>query len=306
MTLLRATKLSLAPLVALLLGGCLGGLPSPQIVITPRVLAVVADHPESHPGTDVGLHVVAYDPMQRELTYAWRACISLGDLLSSANIPVSLPEIPCIPLASTTADAVVPGALTQAVVDQLGMAADLGGFDPAFLQAVIATAGMSFQVEVDVIAEGTVLITAYKRVGITLRDPVTTNPPVLEYAVGDAAVSMPVEGWTGTGDDCVIWGPPITLAPGEEIAVTPIDDPSTWVETFPILDYGGELTSGTENAYYSFYATAGGLSGETTRQPNPDVTFTAPEEAGPVRLWLVVRDGHLGTRACTFEIDVAP
>jgi len=35
------------------------------------------------------------------------------------------------------------------------------------------------------------------------------------------------------------------------------------------------------------------------------VTFTAPIEPGPVQMFLAVRDGHLGARICTFEIEVA-
>lgn len=288
--------------------GCTGSLPLPQIVITPRVLAVTADQPEANPGRDVSLHVVAHDPMNRSLTYAWRACLSLRDLLSSARIPSGLPEESCFPIPSTGPDAVVPGIATQMVVSQLEMAADVGGFDPRFLLAVLDTAGFSFQVEVDVIDEatGTVLVSAYKRVGITRRPTPTTNPPVIDYLVGETFVSMPAEGWTGSGDDCVVWGDPIVVAPEEEVVIAPQGDPQEWIETFPILAYDGTLTEGEENAYYSFYATAGQLSDETTRLPERDATFTAPEEPGPVRLWLVVRDGHLGTRACTFELDVVP
>jgi hypothetical protein len=294
------------PLIAALLVGCTGSLPQPQIVITPRVLAIVADPPEAAPGTDIDLHVVAFDPEGRTLSYRWTLCITIADLLSSANIPIELPEDRCVDLPSTTADAVVPGIATQAVVDQLMMAAEVGGFDVSFLLAVLDTAGFSFEVDVEVIDEATgeVLLTAYKRVAITRRASPTTNPPVIDYLVGETAVSMPIEGWTGSGDECVVWGEPIVVAPEAEVVIAPQGDPEEWIETFPIIGYDGSVTEGRENAYYSFYATRGELSTETTRLPDRDATFTAPEEPGPVRLWLVVRDGHLGTRACTFELTV--
>jgi hypothetical protein len=152
---------------------------------------------------------------------------------------------------------------------------------------------------------GAVLVSAFKRIAITRRTPPTTNPPVIEYLVGETFVSMPTEGWTGTGDDCVIWGDPIVVEPEEELVLAPQGDPAEWIETFPLIGYDGTFTEGRENAYYSFYTTAGALSHETRRPPDRDATFTAPEEPGPVRLWLVVRDGHLGARACTFTLTVA-
>jgi hypothetical protein len=293
--------------VASLLAGCTGGLPVPQLVVTPRVLAITADRPESAPGTDVNLHVVAYDPMERPLTYAWRACLSLGELLRSARIRTGLPDEACFPLPSSTADALVPGLASQMIVEQLDTAAEAGGFDPSFLYTLLDTVGFAFDVEVDVIdaSSGAVLVSAFKRIAITRRTPPTTNPPVIEYLVGETFVSMPTEGWTGTGDDCVIWGDPIVVEPEEELVLAPQGDPAEWIETFPLIGYDGTFTEGRENAYYSFYTTAGALSHETRRPPDRDATFTAPEEPGPVRLWLVVRDGHLGARACTFTLTVA-
>ena len=59
---------------------------------------------------------------------------------------------------------------------------------------------------------------------------------------------------------------------------------------------------GPERLVYSFYSTAGQLSAlrgsdtTATGQPGiPSVDYTAPPDAGPVRFWVVVRDGRGGT-----------
>ncbi len=301
---------TVALLALLSLPACTGSLPVPQIVLTPRILAIVAESPEAHPGDDVDVRAFMFDPMGRELRYEWRACVSLESLLGSSSIPSGLPEEPCFPIESVGDRATVPGERTQQVVDQLQALGNIGGFDVAYLLAVLNTAGFAFTVEVDVYAGDELLVTAFKRVGITTRDTLTTNPDPITYDVGGTAVSMRrpglgEDGFDGSQFDCTVWGAPIVVAPESETVIAPTGDPSEWIETFPIFDYSGGITEGTENAYYSFYATAGALTEETTRLPDRAVTFTAPVEPGPVRVFLAVRDGHLGARICSFELTVA-
>jgi hypothetical protein len=90
-----------------------------------------------------------------------------------------------------------------------------------------------------------------------------------------------------------------------ELVVTPVPG-IDWTEEFPIFDYTGAIRIGRENEYYSFYATGGAIGEETTRPPNRETSWRTPEEAGNVRLWLIVRDGHLGARGCWLDLSVNP
>lgn len=301
-----------ASLSLLLAAGCTGALPVPQIVLTPRVLIMVADHPESHAGEDITLRALAYDPMGRELTYTWRACLSIGDILEANDIPGGPAGGPCTRLESTGNMATVPGMETQNLV---GLFAGFPGAGRSFIAQLLATTGLGFRVQLEVSApDGTVLVNAYKIVAIVaeldatdafpLRETLTTNPPPIDYLFGDTFVSMPHEGLGGDSFDCVIWGEPITLPTATRIEIAPQGDPTEWIESYPVLGYDGVLATGMEGAYYSFHATGGSLEAETTLPPIQNVYYTTPNEPGTVRFWLEVRDGHLGARACTFELSV--
>ena len=296
------------------LAGCTGGLPLPQIVATPRVLIIVADHPESRAGEDITLRALAYDPLGRELTYTWRACLSIGAILAANDIP-GPPRGTCMPLTSSGNTATVPGAATLALVEQFRLFAS--GPNTAFIDTLLATTGLGFTVELDISApDGTVLVQAYKTVAIVadidpdagppVRDALTTNPPPIDYLFGDRYVSMPHEGITGSGFDCVVWGEPIVLPTDTQIEIVPQGDPTSWIESYPVLGYDGSFATGMEGAYYSFHVTAGNLEAETTNPPLQNLYYTSPEEPGTLRFWLEVRDGHLGARACTFELEVVP
>lgn len=298
----RSLALLGVALVASSAAGCIGGLDAPTLVITPRILAITADHPESAPGTDVTLRAMAYDPEGRALTYAWEACIGVSDILAASQITSGTAEDTCVPLPGSTFEVVVPGLVTQGIVDNLDMIGEVGGFDVAIIRAILATAGLSFEVHVDVLApDGEVLVSGYKRIAITTRAP-TTNPPPMEYRVADTLVRSANEP-LGHPFECLL-ARPIRVPAGERIILAPQGDESSWLETFPVFDYTGSVRSGMENAYYSFYATGGSLSSETTRLPDRDVFYRAPAELGTERIFLVVRDGHLGARACSFPIEI--
>lgn len=297
-----------------LLGGlgslaCTGGLDSPTLVKTPRILAILADPPESAPGTDIRLGVIAHVPSDPEgltTTYAWRLCASLPRVLDAADIPADLP-LPdtCETLPSTGPTATIPGSETAALAMLLRSLPAGGSFDASFLTRILDTAGIPFQVEVDVLdASGAVLITGVKTVAITTRTepPPTTTPPVVLFSVGEQDVAMP--------DDlfdfrCMPTAGPLVARAAEEVEITPIPG-IDWTEDFLVYDYSGVVRTGHENEYYSFYATGGAIETETTRPPDRETRWTPPEEPGTVRLWLIVRDGHLGTRGCHVDVTVAP
>lgn len=298
-----------AALVALSLGAtsCLGALDPPTLVKTPRILLILADPPESTPGTDIRLGVIAHvpdDPEGLTTTYRWRVCDSPPRVLRAAQIPAELP-LPdtCATLADTGPSATIPGMRTASLATLLSSIPPSERFDTTFLTTILDTAGIPFEVEVDVLdAEGNVLVTGKKIAAITTRTapPPTTTPPVVLFSFGDEDVAMP--------DDlldfrCITTSGPLRAAARSVVPVTPIPG-IDWTEEFPIWDYSGRVRIGRENEYYSFYATGGSISEETTRPPNRAVEWTAPEEPGSYRFWMIVRDGHLGGRGCHVDVEV--
>lgn len=289
---------------------CTGGLDSPTIVITPRVLAITADRPEARPGEDITLRAFAYDPEGRALRYRWRVEIDPGRLLGAstgARADIVCPSLMCVPLAGEAREAVIPGAVTQGILDNIDLVGTVGGFDASILRAILATAGLSFEVHVDVVTDDgvggeAILVSAYRRVAMTTRAEPTTNPPPIDYLVAGVEVRSANDP-LGDPFDCLV-ARPIRLAAGERVILAPQGDESEWIETYPVFDYTGGIREGRENAYYSWYATAGSLSAETTRPPDRDVFYRAPAEPGLERIFLVVRDGHLGTRACSLPIEI--
>ncbi|MCX7807403.1 MAG: hypothetical protein N2515_02235 [Deltaproteobacteria bacterium] len=298
--------------------GCgVGGLDSPTIVKTPRILAIIAEPPESFPGSEIRVGVLAHspdDPEGENLRYRWRLCVSLRRVLSITGIPGDGAGADrCEELPATGPVAVIPGEATRELVRTIENLPQTGRLDPRFLLAVLATAGLPFEVEVDVLdAGGKILVRGTKIVAITTRmpplPPPTTNPPPIVYKLGDGVegpevdvdVVMPPDPF-----DFRWWLPngPVRFPQDTQVTIQPISG-ADWTESYPIWDYSGQVQLGKENEYYSFYVTHGGLSKETTRPPEREVLWRTPKEARTVRLWLVVRDGHLGSRACRVDVQV--
>lgn len=291
--------------LCVLLTGCDGfGLDPPTIVRTPRILAIVADPPESAPGTDIHLSAMTFDPEGRALTHRWRACLSPFRLARASGLPVEVPASDrCTPLDGSP-DAMLSGEATTEVIETLEDLAALGGFPAEGLAAIVDTAGLAFIVELDVLSpEGEVLVSGYKRVALTRRPMPTTNPPPISFMVGETLVEPDVT----LPFTCVpASGTPMRVAAGERIELVPVfpEDGETWLESFLVFDYSGGITPGTENAYYSFYATGGGISEGTTRPPNRESEWGVPQEPGEHSLFFVTRDGHLGTTACRLDVVV--
>jgi hypothetical protein len=293
----------IVPVVALaVLAGCNLNLDAPTLVKTPRILAIVADPPEAAPGEDVAISVMAFDPMGRELSYAFEVCFDAASILDADNFD---PErAMCFPLEDDGFRTMLSGertALLSQILDSL-TPAQTGGFSVQAIRTIVSTAGFPLRVQVDVLApDGTVLVSGHKLVGITTREARTHNPPPPFLFVND----VPYVGGFGGGAafDCLTLFPEPVLA-GSFVSLQPGDDAEAWIETFPIYDFTGDVRIGEEGGYYSWYATGGTMPVETTTYPREGVDWLAPEEPGTYRLWYVVRDGHLGTSGCTFELEV--
>ncbi len=302
--------LASAILISPICSGCIESLDQPTLVKTPRILNIIARTPESVPGEDIEVGVIAYapeDPTGASLTYRWRMCDSLPRVLRAAQIPLGTPTTPsdseCIVLTDQTGPtATLPGARTMRLA---AMIEGIAAVDPraGFLGDMLNTAGIPFEVEVDVLsASGEVLVTGKKIIAIGTRTtpPLTTNPPPVPFSIDDQDVAMPPDLFDHA---CIPMGGPVRIQAGTEVEVAPIAG-AEWTETFPIYDFSGRVRLGIENEYYSFYATDGSISEETSRPPNREIQFRAPNAPGSLRFWMIVRDGHLGGRGCFIDVEV--
>jgi hypothetical protein len=298
-TLVRIVAVGLAVLAA----GCNLNLDTPTLVKTPRILAIVADTPEAAPGEDIAISVMAFDPMGRDLRYRFELCFDGGSILDAESFDPD--HAICFRLEHDEFRTTVPGAFTQFLANQIDAFTpeQTGGFDVTRIQQIVHTVGFPVRVQVDVVApDGTILVSGHKLVGITTRAERTVNPPAPFLFVDGTPY---VGAFDPESFDCVTPFPEPVVA-GAQVALQPGDDADTWTEEYPVYDYTGGMRVAHEGGYYSWYANGGTMPEETTRHPSEGTHWEAPMEPGIYRLWYVVRDGHLGSSACTFELEVRP
>jgi hypothetical protein len=291
------------------LAGCVQPLDPASIVRTPRILAIVVEPPEAHPGQDVAVRAMVSVPEEvpRPLRLRWRSCIDPERLLVATGIRVDLGrDRPCDEAVLAEDEPyLVAGERTQAAIEELRGLAGLGGFDRRFLDRLIETAGLAYVIDLEVLdASDGVLVAGYKRAAVTTRERPTTNPPPPTFRFGETVVVA-----TDAPFQCAAIDGAVPRARTDtDIELAPIlpegAEEEPWLERFPIFDYTGGLVEGRENAYYSWFATDGRFSVETSRPPDRQTRWRTPARPGRQALWLVVRDGHLGASACRLEVDI--
>jgi len=332
-----------------LLAACANDLDRISLVKTPRVLAMVADPPEAAPGEDVSVRVLAFDPAGRELHYAFRACVDPASFFGSFTPDEGNSDTHamafCTDLPGNGNSTVVPGIYTQMLYDQLATFAPAAGLTADTLDQLVGSVGIPLQVRVRVTAvdpmtgaETATLITAVKTFGLTSRATRTTNPPFVYFSIGD---SLFLGGVDRSSFECTLWAgspPPVFHASppqghGDPVSafLLPHDDPNTWEETYPYIDYSRMVRLGREGAYYSWFTTSDvsapclhsdchtiregdeTTSVSSTADPhdpfallNRAAEWDLPSTPGTYHFWLVVRDGHLGEAACHTTIEVVP
>lgn len=273
----------------------------PSIVLGPRMLAIVAEPAETAPGVDITLTPLVGSPDDAPVTFEWSVDLGTASLASSAGQSIGEPA-DAIALAWDGERATLSGADTAAAIDALlALVGDAPPGTPEdVVRLVYEEVGLTILVRFVMRAEdGAVLLEGWKRIMLSPRDPPSTNPPPPRFSIGGRWVSA-------RGGDpfaCVPEGEPPTVAVGDVVALVPDLDES-WLETYPALDLDGHPIEGTEAAYYSWFSTAGDFMFDVTREPYRDGEWTAPDEPGVLPIWLVVRDGHLGTSACRAEVVV--
>lgn len=317
------------PLVsALILSGCFSiDFDPPHLVKKPRILAITVDPPEIALGQDVLVETLIVDEDGSDLTTApgvelsFTSCVSLRAIVSAAGFGSAGLTDDCNEggddLVRLETDGLPPGTARLPASALLRLAEgltmggggtpppDAQGLDPELartLAFVIAQVGVPLRVRVEVFWDGELILVGFKRFAITFREMPTTNPPPPRFAVGST--------WLSARDAedphrCVPEGgeAPVVEA-GAEVTISPDENEEAWLESYPTVDLNAEIRFETESAFYSWYATGGSFSDDVTERPARDVTWTAPEEPGTYPIWLVVRDGHLGSSFCRADVVV--
>lgn len=325
---IRDARAAFAIVAALSLSACLDVNFDPaSIVAGPRILGIQANPPEALFGEDVRFRVLALDATGADLTarddvrVEWTVCLSIEQILRASGFTGSSgfaagcsPEETLV-LAHDGAPgrAILPGELLLDVVTRIPMTPPdepivdpmIPGIDPEALSnlaTIIAEVGVPLAVRVEIYRGEELLANAFKRFAITTRSGATLNPPPPRFSIGEREVSARrIE----APHDCVSAdGAPATVIAGGEVTLAPDPNEDPWLETYPVFDLGGRIIENQESAYYSWFSTAGGFSRGVTRRPDRDVTWRAPAEPGTYPLWVVVRDGHLGTSWCRADVVV--
>jgi hypothetical protein len=309
----------------LLLGGCFGtNFDPPHVVKTPRILGIAAEPPEIAFGQDVAFEALLVDADGSDLATApgvelrFMVCVSLRAIVSAAglgsggltdNCGEGGDDLVRLESAGRPETARLPGTALLSLAEDL----TLGGgtpppgeqaLDPAIartLATVIALVGVPLRVRLEVWRDGEQILVGTKRFAITQREMRTTNPPPPRFRVGETWLSA------RDGDDphrCAPEAEEAIVEAGAEVTITPDENEEEWIESYPAIDLNAALVINEESAYYSWFSTGSAFSADITQRPAREVTWTAPEEPGSYPIWLVVRDGHLGSSWCRADVTV--
>jgi hypothetical protein len=290
----------------LLLTGCLGlrEFPSESIVDSPRVLAVVTEPPEVTPG-----HALAITPLiahARDVEIEYRVCGTFDGPLGGGGAQFGeMDEEDCGERALLRGSGPtwnVPREASEAFWSNTELAETiLGGTLPKeTIDAVRFSVGLPLLVELTIQADGQEL-RAVKRVLMSENPSPHTNPPPPSFKFGAVEVQAdPERAWTCSAAE------PLRVAPGADVEIAPATEGGRepWLERYGVIDAFGTREERSERAYYSWFASGGQFESHSTRAPLRNQVWTAPNEAGTERLWLVVRDGHGGTSACHWDVLV--
>ncbi|MGE0791061.1 MAG: hypothetical protein AB7S26_35645 [Sandaracinaceae bacterium] len=315
---------------ALLLGGCINiDFDPPQIIMTKRILGISANPPEAAFGEDIVFEVLAVDELGNDLasqpgvTMQWYTCVSLAEIFGGAGLGAG------VDLSDTCAEggpdlialetdglppgqARLPGAAILALATMLqGAGMGMGGELPPgvtmeqlmTLLTVITVVGVPLSVSVDIYVDNQLVERGRKRFAITTREDPTTSPPPPRFSIDGHVVSARSE----DSDDprvCASLDGDIRVAPATDIVLSPADDEEEWLDDYPVYNLTGDLQINHEAAFYNWFSTGGEFSREATMSGDHDVTWTTPEDAGTYPVYVVVRDGHLGTSWCRANVIV--
>ena len=299
-------------------------------VSRPRVLAIVADRPEVAPGEDARLWPLIAGAEGRAVELRWVMCPSADAFAGSGfagagafgaggaeQFGGAVADPGCEPGGTFTtalavedgvalvpgecADPAAPWGCTRGIAAIVDALAASGGAPPELAALLVDAIGVPITVSVELFVDGALAERAFKRVAVTRRAALGSNPPAPRFAIGDVWMSARA----GDPRDCVPERGERPVVSGlAEVRLRPDPDDAAWLEAFPVVALDGALVEGRENAYYAWYSTAGELDPAISLAPVRDTIWLSPDVPGTYALWLVVRDGHLGVSACLADVDV--
>lgn len=311
---MRWTTLNLVLACALMLASCIEtpDFVQASLVAGPRVLAVVTEPPEIHPGETVALSLLVAGVEDREhMQITWRACGSFDAFFGGGSqYGEEQPDEGCgggvaFPLGEGET-ATLPGALTADLFDNLEVIAmTIGSALPeGILEQIRSSVGLAFLIEATMIADGK-QVRAVKRILISENPTPHSNPPPPHFALGEREI---IADDSATFRCVAADGEPVNVATNVEIELAPNLEADAeleaWLEPYRVIDARGELLERQERAFYSWLSTGGKLSQGLTKSPLRNEIWRTPATAGECSLWLVIRDGHGGTSACELRVTV--
>lgn len=233
-----------------------------------RVLAVRAEPPEAAPGATVTLSALVVDP-DGDPEVAWIGCAFPVDCPDYAAVQ----DLAAADTSTMTADELAAWQADSAAVGFLGFGV---GLSPTLL----VSGGGSATVVLDAVPAG-------KALGdVTLGDPEATEIATKSVTVSDSEApnqNPGVESLSVDGESVA------TVSPGEVVSLTTtLTDGSA--EGY--VDEDGETQ--TEAPSVSYYVSDGTLMPSSATADDSEVSWTAPDAAGAVDVWVVVRDGRGG------------
>ena len=262
-------------LLAVALAGCPSGLEEQQHIGKLRVLGVRADPPELILEADAGLPgttltALATDPSDSAISMRYALCTDLSGV-PSATLPcpgTSGIDLPNAGPSAARLDLSDPRILAFAASAQVdGGTFDAGGLARTLDEGIPLLYGFQATAggaQFD--GFGTITLRTGKR------GPADTNPEL---------TGLDIDGGLGRG---------------ATVRLTPLTAPKD---------------DATKRYGFSFFATAGEISSlrstdttATGEAANTWVDWTVPDAGGPVRLWVVVRDGRGGTAFFEREVTV--
>jgi hypothetical protein len=328
---------AIASLLALTAAACvpLPDFDDESLIDRPRVLAIVAEPPEVTKGASTELslllalpdqtaHDAGADALAARAT--WNVCGAFFTTFRGSQYGDQPDDQGCrggfsVPLEALDAHgmrAVLPGALTGALFESLELAAaSFGAVLPeATVEVIRERVGLALVVEATVVVGGREL-RAIKRVLVSESTMPHGNPDPAHFDLldGDASLAEIVTDPVQPMRCAAVTGEVPVIEAGQEVELAPrvpevadadagADGGEPWLEDYQVLNARGELEPRRERAFYSWFSTAGRFSDAVTRSPLRNTLWRAPRTPGPYPIWLVIRDGHGGTRACRLDVEV--